>query len=121
MPASMMIAVVAGRPKVMGSSSEIVATGPMPGSTPMAVPISAPSSAKSRFWMLSATPKPCMRLVMRSSMVAFPIPLSSLRPQIHADIELVDEHPPAHDQQEHEQARDALLGVRVLGDAADED
>ena len=56
------MAVVAGWPKVIGSSSEMVATGPMPGSTPMAVPINAPISAKRTFWKLSATPKPNARL-----------------------------------------------------------
>jgi hypothetical protein len=33
----MMMAVVAAWPKVIGSRSEMVATGPMPGSTPIAV------------------------------------------------------------------------------------
>src|SRR4028119_1386497 len=101
MPASMMIAVVAGCPKVIGSSSEIVATGPIPGSTPMAVPIKAPSSAKLRFWSESATPRPCARLDRRSSIWVFPIPPSARGPNVHADVELVDEDPPAQRQQEH--------------------
>src|SRR5690348_582766 len=117
MPASMMMAVVAGWPKVIGSSSEMVATGPMPGSTPMAVPISAPISAKSRLLKLSATPKPCARLPMMSMACAvlLPAPGSELRPDGHADIELLDEDPPAERQQEHGHGEDAERPLPVLG------
>src|SRR3954462_14624322 len=106
MPASMMIAVVAGWPKVIGSSREMVATGPMPGSTPMAVPISAPISAKKTFWKLSATPNPNARL-LRMSIASWSLCRrqgdfrgSELRPDRHADVELLDEDPPAQGQQE---------------------
>ena len=70
-----MMAVVAGWPKVIGSRSEMVATGPMPGSTPMAVPISAPSSAKSRFWKLNATLKPSARLSIKDVSMVRQVPL----------------------------------------------
>ena len=42
MPASMIIAVIGERPKVTGSSIAMVATGPMPGSTPISVPRRTP-------------------------------------------------------------------------------
>src|SRR5262245_35620695 len=40
----------------------MVAIGPMPGRTPMSVPISAPMKAKSRLSGVMATPKPMARL-----------------------------------------------------------
>src|SRR3954469_2879087 len=43
MPASMISAPVGFRLKVIGSSMAMVATGPIPGSTPMRVPSSAPT------------------------------------------------------------------------------
>src|SRR4051812_29627928 len=125
MPASMMIAVVAGWPKVIGSSREMVATGPMPGSTPMAVPISAPISAKITFWKLSATPNPNARLLMmsiirRSLCLA---PWLELRPDGHADVELLDEDPPAQREQEDRDAEHAERPLPVLGfcQAGDDD
>ena len=45
MPASMISEAVGGRWKVIGSSMAMVATGPMPGSTPISVPSMQPSSA----------------------------------------------------------------------------
>ena len=42
MPASMMSAETGGSTKVAGSSIAMVATGPMPGSTPISVPSSTP-------------------------------------------------------------------------------
>jgi hypothetical protein len=75
MPASMMMAVVASWPKVIGSRSEMVATGPMPGSTPMAVPISAPISAKARFLKVNATPKPSARFSMKEVSMVRQVPL----------------------------------------------
>ena len=46
MPASMIRAPTGGSPKVIGSSIAMVATVPMPGSTPTRVPTSAPSKQK---------------------------------------------------------------------------
>ena len=46
MPASMISAPTGGRPKVIGSSMAMVASEPMPGSTPISVPTSAPSRQK---------------------------------------------------------------------------
>ena len=48
MPANMMKAVVGSSTYVIGSSSATVIAGPMPGSTPTAVPSRTPNSANSR-------------------------------------------------------------------------
>src|ERR1700704_156282 len=66
MPASMISDAVGGRWNVIGSSMAMVATGPMPGSTPISVPTMQPSSAYSRFCMLTATVSPRKRLFRRS-------------------------------------------------------
>src|SRR5215831_14794793 len=66
MPASMISAAVGGRWKVMGSSMAMVATGPMPGRTPIRVPTMQPTKAYSRFWSESATFIPRTRLPSRS-------------------------------------------------------
>src|SRR5262245_55399423 len=66
MPASMISPDTGSRWNVSGSSMAMVAIGPMPGSTPISVPTSAPMSAKPTFAGVSATPKPVARL-LRSS------------------------------------------------------
>src|SRR5216683_3699591 len=66
MPANMISDAVGGRWNVIGSSMAMVATGPMPGSTPISVPTMQPSSAYSRFCMLTATVSPRKRLFRRS-------------------------------------------------------
>jgi hypothetical protein len=48
MPPNMMKALVGSRLNVIGSSSATVKAGPMPGSTPTAVPSVTPTSAHSR-------------------------------------------------------------------------
>ncbi|CPU65466.1 Uncharacterised protein [Mycobacteroides abscessus] len=45
MPANTMMAAVASSEYVSGRSSAIVIAGPMPGSTPTAVPTNTPNSA----------------------------------------------------------------------------
>ena len=50
-----------GRPKVIGSSMAMVATGPRPGSTPTAVPSSTPMKQYMRLNGLSAVAKPSPR------------------------------------------------------------
>src|SRR5687767_9020191 len=74
MPASMMSAATGGTLKVSGSSIAMVASGPMPGSTPIRVPSSTPMKQNQRFCSVSATVKPKMRL-LNSSMSVFPDPL----------------------------------------------
>ena len=49
----------------------MVAAGPRPGSTPTAVPISAPKNAKARFMGVSAMPKP-ETMPLKMSMRVFP-------------------------------------------------
>jgi hypothetical protein len=53
---------VGSRPSVSGSSIAIVAVGPMPGSTPIMVPSSAPKKQNSRFSGARETLRPWMRL-----------------------------------------------------------
>ena len=55
MPASMMMAVSAGRLKVSGSSSAMPASGPRPGSTPTMVPQKQPIKHQRRLFGVSAT------------------------------------------------------------------
>src|SRR6185436_10719607 len=69
MPASMISAETGGSTKVAGSSIEIVAIGPMPGSTPISVPRSTPMKQSMMLFSESATPKPSARFC-RSSMVS---------------------------------------------------
>src|SRR5262249_51342222 len=68
MPASMMSAETGGTLKVTGSSIAMVATGPMPGSTPIKVPSRQPIRQNSRLSGVIATPKPITRL-LKISMV----------------------------------------------------
>ena len=58
MPANMMKAEVGSSCTVTGSSSATVSAGPMPGSTPMAVPTVTPSADQNRLHGVSATAKP---------------------------------------------------------------
>src|SRR5215207_2692341 len=67
MPASMISADVGGTLNVIGSSMAIVASGPMPGSTPISVPRKQPMKQNQRFCSVSATLKPSIRL-LKSSM-----------------------------------------------------
>ena len=58
MPASMISAPTGGSPNVIGSSIAIVASGPMPGSTPISVPTSVPIRHRPRLVGVIATEKP---------------------------------------------------------------
>src|SRR5574339_77731 len=66
MPASMISAATGGTLKVIGSSIAIVASGPMPGSTPISVPRNTPMKQNQRFCQVSATLNPKMRFLKRS-------------------------------------------------------
>src|SRR6266705_3818359 len=68
MPAIMISAPTGGRPNVIGSSIAIVATVPIPGSTPTSVPTSAPSRQNRTFIGENATPKPSARFERSSDM-----------------------------------------------------
>ena len=58
MPANMISEPAGSSLKVTGSSSATVSAGPMPGSTPTAVPSSTPISANRRFIGCKATVRP---------------------------------------------------------------
>src|SRR5882762_6246744 len=90
-----------------------VATGPMPGSTPISVPTRQPTSAKPRLTHVPATPKPSAILFTKST--------SPLRPDRDRQREAPDEDRHAHGD-EH-QCRDGDLDDAhvTAGDAADED
>src|SRR5690349_16599402 len=66
MPASMISADTGGSAYVAGNSIAMVATGPMPGSTPISVPSGQPMKQYSRLIGVTATPKPMARLETRS-------------------------------------------------------
>src|SRR5947208_3627068 len=59
-------------PKVSGSRIEMVASGPMPGSTPTMLPTSTPTKHQSRLCGSSATPKPYQRSVSACWIMAAP-------------------------------------------------
>src|SRR5947209_1118059 len=65
----MMSAGVGGRLNVIGNSIAIVATGPMPGNTPISVPRKQPIKQYIKFCRLSATLKPRLKCWMSSVMV----------------------------------------------------
>src|SRR5271165_5705537 len=62
MPASMMIAFVASRPKVIGNRMLMPESGPIPGSTPTSVPTRQPRKPYHKTSGRSATEKPSIRL-----------------------------------------------------------
>src|SRR5512145_2494282 len=66
----MIRAATGGTLKVIGSSIAIVASGPIPGSTPISVPRNTPMKQNHRFCSESATLKPKMRLLKSSISVA---------------------------------------------------
>src|SRR3954469_11427174 len=84
----------------------MVATGPMPGSTPMSVPSRHPARQKNRFCAVAAAAKPTIRLLKTSTSAA---------PE-HRDRlpQAVDEGDCA-EQRERNGKRDRLLPFRVAG------
>src|SRR5215213_6502656 len=86
MPASMISAPTGGKPKVMGSSIAMVASGPMPGSTPISVPTSAPIRHSPRLVGVTATPKPNQRFARMSMECP-----SEPRPELQRQVQPVGE------------------------------
>src|SRR3954462_7123157 len=84
MPASMIMAVGGARPKVKGSNSAIAGIGPMPGSTPIAVPITTPIRQNSKLLGCRAVVSPISRL--SNSSISEPS-----RPDRHRQGERLDE------------------------------
>src|SRR4029078_10683623 len=64
---SMMIAEVGGIEKVSGSRIATPLAPPRPGSTPISTPSRMPTSMNRRFFQVSATANPCIRLLTSSS------------------------------------------------------
>src|SRR6187402_1788686 len=61
MPPNMMKALVGSSPNVTGRRSATVSAGPMPGSTPTAVPSVTPANAQARWGQVSALANPARR------------------------------------------------------------
>src|SRR5882672_2472723 len=80
----MISAPTGGIQNVTGRIIAMVVSGPMPGSTPIAVPITQPKKHKPMFCQLSATPKPMMMLAKMSVM--------SERRRPERDLDLHGEH-----------------------------
>src|SRR5687767_5246659 len=90
MPASMISADTGGSAYVAGSSIAMVATGPMPGSTPISVPRMHPTRQYSRLVKVKATPKPVARL-WNSSMAVCSSTRNESRPDLDLELERPDE------------------------------
>src|SRR5450631_340809 len=114
MPANMMRDAVGGRWKVIGSSMAMVATGPMPGSTPISVPTMRPTSAYNRFWNERATPIPRARLLRRSIL---PDPFDNR--DVHAEADLEDDD--AHDRQHDDVGDDLPQHELVAAEGGEQD
>src|SRR5262245_21168540 len=105
MPASMISADTGCSAYVVGSSMAMVATGPMPGSTPISVPRSAPISAYRRLTGVSATEKPSARWPSRS--MERSLSADERRPDGQLQLQPDDEHP--HGQRSEKHAGDGRL------------
>src|SRR6478672_8093755 len=116
MPASMIRADSGFRLKVIGSSIAMVATGPMPGSTPISVPRMQPTRQYSRLVKVNATPKPSERLLIRS-MVVFLSTRDEGRPDLDLELERPDECDVAADGQ-HGGEHEHLLEVEFVAGQA---
>src|SRR5512140_916177 len=97
MPASMISADTGSSAYVVGSSIAIVATGPMPGSTPISVPSNAPISAYNRLIGVSATPKPSARCEKISTRRPLLLQGPDRQLQLQADDEHADGERGEHD------------------------
>src|SRR4051812_23148838 len=120
MPASMMSAVMGDRLKVTGRSIAIVATGPMPGSTPMSVPSSTPIRQYRRLTGVSATPKPSARLLKRFISMVFSS-AQEVRPEREGQREPLHEHQHGKDDQHDGKHRHFLRLELMAAEGAHED
>src|SRR5437588_103823 len=105
MPASMISAPTGGSPKVMGSSMAMVATEPMPGSTPINVPTSAPIRQNKRLYHVAATVNPSAKLARRSCMIDSL--WSEARPKLEWQAQQLDKQ--QHRERGHQDAGDGDL------------
>src|SRR5262245_41677675 len=107
MPASITTARVASRPKVIGSSRLMPASGPTPGSTPTSVPTTQPMKPYQSTLGESATEKPSPRLESVSSTSE---PEGSAR-QRHPEHGVEQEERPPGDGEGHERGHDHALAL----------
>src|SRR6478735_8231359 len=118
MPASMIRADTGGSAYVAGSSMAMVATGPMPGSTPISVPSRQPMKPYRRLIGVKATPKPMERLVIRS--MVSPSTGNEAGPHRELQFQQQDEGEVAADRQHGGEDRHLLVAVLFAGHAGDE-
>src|SRR5215468_2583994 len=97
----------------------MVATGPMPGSTPISVPSRQPMKAYSRLIGVKATPKPIERLVIRS-MFFFSSTRDEAGPHRELQLQQHDEGEVAADGQDRREDGDFLGLEFVAGQRRDE-
>src|SRR5262252_8249536 len=108
MPASMISAETGGSVNVTGSSIAMVATGPIPGNTPINVPSSTPKKHQMTLCQSSsATLKPRPRLAIRASMIVFLF----AGPDRHRQSEALHEDGDRRDRQQHDRNRDDAGGL----------
>src|SRR5574337_428611 len=103
MPAKKIIDAVASTFSVIGSSIATAVAGPIPGSTPTAVPMLQPNSAHSRLTGVAAVAKPCIRL-FRMSIASDPSGPGQPR---QVDRQRLGEHP-VHRRRDRDAERRAL-------------
>src|SRR6478609_2052807 len=92
----------------------MVATGPMPGSTPISVPSTQPMKQYNRLIGVTATPKPVARLANRS-MFFFPSARDELGPHGELQLQQHDESEVAADAEDHGKDRHFLPLEFVAG------
>src|SRR3954469_24257933 len=119
MPASMMRADTGARLNVIGRSIAIVATGPMPGSTPIGVPSITPMRQYSRFIGETATPKPMTRL-WKISIMAGALSAERFGPQREGQRQSLHEDEHRKDDEDDEEDRHLFPLELVPAVGADE-
>src|ERR1700730_12733265 len=115
----MISAPTGGIQKVRGRIIAIVVSGPMPGSTPIAVPITQPKKHRPMFCQVSATPKPITMLERTSGMSERRRPQRNLDShREHEDADVGDDENEAQERQR--QRADAAAGEARQHDADQE-
>src|SRR4051794_7458410 len=115
-PPSIRMAPTGFIPKVSGSKIEIVASGPMPGSTPTMLPTSTPMKHHMRFCGSSATPKPYQRSVSAVEITLY-LPLQ----QGHGNLQDVAEQADPEGGHDRRQDERALPSRGLVAERRDED
>src|ERR671916_1492416 len=118
MPANRMNAPVGSNAYVTGSSSATAIAGPMPGSTPMAVPSSTPIAENSRLAGVSAWPKPSKRWVRFS--ITSDQPHQRSAGQVHAEQRVEHEPGRQRDARGDQQVARERTGAERVGRAPEQ-